>query len=233
MCQTMIWRTARASGASRLDDGPCDTGGPDDRLRSEAVQGHHPRSSGRTPPSPWHRWGPTLEAWLGEATERMLDAARRRPGQPRARRRRRRRRPDARSPPDASAPAAGSSPPTSPRRSSPTRRRQPPKPGSATSRRSRPTARRWTSSTAGSFDAVVSRVGPDLLPRPAAGARRNAPGAARRRPHRGHRVLHARAQRVLLRSRCRSSAAGPSCPRHSPASPDRSASAAPACSRQP
>jgi SAM-dependent methyltransferase len=23
----------------------------------------------------WHRWGPTLEDWLGEATERMLDAA--------------------------------------------------------------------------------------------------------------------------------------------------------------
>ncbi len=23
----------------------------------------------------WHRWGPTLELWLGEATERMLDAA--------------------------------------------------------------------------------------------------------------------------------------------------------------
>lgn len=23
----------------------------------------------------WHRWGPTLEAWLGEATERMLDLA--------------------------------------------------------------------------------------------------------------------------------------------------------------
>ncbi len=23
----------------------------------------------------WHRWGPTLEAWLGETTERMLDAA--------------------------------------------------------------------------------------------------------------------------------------------------------------
>ena len=23
----------------------------------------------------WHRWGPTLEAWLGEATERMLDGA--------------------------------------------------------------------------------------------------------------------------------------------------------------
>jgi SAM-dependent methyltransferase len=24
----------------------------------------------------WHRWGPTIEAWLGDATERMLDAAR-------------------------------------------------------------------------------------------------------------------------------------------------------------
>ncbi len=23
----------------------------------------------------WHRWGPTLEAWLGEAPARMLDAA--------------------------------------------------------------------------------------------------------------------------------------------------------------
>ena len=28
----------------------------------------------------WHRWGPTLESWLGEATERMLDAARVGPG---------------------------------------------------------------------------------------------------------------------------------------------------------
>jgi SAM-dependent methyltransferase len=25
---------------------------------------------------PWHRWGPTLETWLGEATEAMLDVAR-------------------------------------------------------------------------------------------------------------------------------------------------------------
>ena len=24
---------------------------------------------------PWHRWGPTLEEWLGEATELMLDMA--------------------------------------------------------------------------------------------------------------------------------------------------------------
>ncbi len=28
----------------------------------------------------WHRWGPTLEGWLGEATERMLDAAEVMPG---------------------------------------------------------------------------------------------------------------------------------------------------------
>ena len=28
----------------------------------------------------WHRWGDVLEAWLGEATERMLDAARVGPG---------------------------------------------------------------------------------------------------------------------------------------------------------
>jgi ubiquinone/menaquinone biosynthesis C-methylase UbiE len=24
----------------------------------------------------WHRWGPFIEDWLGDATERMLDAAR-------------------------------------------------------------------------------------------------------------------------------------------------------------
>src|SRR3954451_11587876 len=72
---------------------------------------------------PWHRWGPTLEAWLGEGTEAMLDMAggapraarrpdtrrlagrgdgddarqgRRRPGGARPRRGGRRRRPDAR-----------------------------------------------------------------------------------------------------------------------------------------
>jgi SAM-dependent methyltransferase len=28
----------------------------------------------------WHRWGPTLEKWLGQATERMLDAAGVHPG---------------------------------------------------------------------------------------------------------------------------------------------------------
>jgi cyclopropane fatty-acyl-phospholipid synthase-like methyltransferase len=29
----------------------------------------------QTAAEPWHRWGPTLEAWLGEATETMLDMA--------------------------------------------------------------------------------------------------------------------------------------------------------------
>lgn len=29
---------------------------------------------------PWHRWGPTLHAWLGPATQRMLDLCRLQPG---------------------------------------------------------------------------------------------------------------------------------------------------------
>src|SRR3954447_23933065 len=29
----------------------------------------------QTAAEPWHRWGPTLEAWLGEATETMFDMA--------------------------------------------------------------------------------------------------------------------------------------------------------------
>ena len=29
----------------------------------------------QTAAEPWHRWGPTLEAWLGDATELMLDMA--------------------------------------------------------------------------------------------------------------------------------------------------------------
>src|SRR3954447_928329 len=29
----------------------------------------------QTAAEPWHRWGPTLEAWLGQATETMLDMA--------------------------------------------------------------------------------------------------------------------------------------------------------------
>jgi hypothetical protein len=29
----------------------------------------------QTAAEPWHRWAPTLEVWLGEATETMLDMA--------------------------------------------------------------------------------------------------------------------------------------------------------------
>ena len=32
----------------------------------------------------WHRWGPTIEDWLGPATEQMLDDAGSRDRQPRA-----------------------------------------------------------------------------------------------------------------------------------------------------
>ena len=75
----------------------------------------------------WHRWGPTLETWLGEATETMLDAvdmtagctvldvAAGAGGQTLAAARRVGR-------------TEGSSPPTSRRRSSPMPRRRPQRP---------------------------------------------------------------------------------------------------------
>src|SRR5215211_5999547 len=34
----------------------------------------------QTAAEPWHRWGPTLEEWLGQATEVMLDMAEVSPG---------------------------------------------------------------------------------------------------------------------------------------------------------
>ena len=76
----------------------------------------------------WHRWGPTLETWLGEATETMLDAvgidrrAARCSTSPPA--------PVARPspPPAASGRTGASSPPTSRRRSSPMPRRRPRRP---------------------------------------------------------------------------------------------------------
>ena len=44
-----------------------------------AFDAHHYKSTTRQQweeaAGAWHRWGPTLEAWLGDATERMLDAA--------------------------------------------------------------------------------------------------------------------------------------------------------------
>lgn len=38
------------------------------------------RQQWQTAAEPWHRWGPTLSRWLGEATELMLDLAEIKPG---------------------------------------------------------------------------------------------------------------------------------------------------------
>jgi cyclopropane fatty-acyl-phospholipid synthase-like methyltransferase len=38
------------------------------------------REQWQTAAEPWHRWGPTLEEWLGQATEVMLDMAEVGPG---------------------------------------------------------------------------------------------------------------------------------------------------------
>ena len=38
------------------------------------------REQWQTAAEPWHRWGPTLEEWLGRATEAMLDMAEVGPG---------------------------------------------------------------------------------------------------------------------------------------------------------
>jgi len=94
----------------------------------------------------WHRWGPFLEEWLGEATELMLDLAEVREGSrvvDIAAGAGRRSRPLA-----AWATAAPCSRPTSRRRSSTSPPRRRTGPGSATSRRSRWTARRSTSTPA-------------------------------------------------------------------------------------
>ena len=124
----------------------------------------------------WHRWGPTLEEWLGEATELMLDLARIARRLARARRRGRGRRADARR-----------SPPRRPERLRAGDRHL----------AQHPRVRRQEARAAG-FGNVATQVmdgesldvedgvrrgrdlarRPDLLPRPAASARRDAPRAA-------------------------------------------------------
>lgn len=51
-------------------------------MKAEATQ-FHPikykettREQWQTAAEPWYRWGPTVEDWLGKATETMLDMAR-------------------------------------------------------------------------------------------------------------------------------------------------------------
>lgn len=55
------------------------------------------REQWQTVAEPWYRWGPTIEEWLGQATETMLDMAEIGPGSRCSRRGRRRRGSDDRS----------------------------------------------------------------------------------------------------------------------------------------
>ncbi len=175
----------------------------------------------------WHRWGPLLEEWLGEATEAMLDLAGVQPGDRVL---------------DVAAGAGGQTLAAA-RRVGPERRRardrhlaEHPRVrrrrgeacrGSRTSRCTSPTGRRSTSPPA-SFDVAISRRRAHLLPRP---RRRRSPsilrGAAPRRPHRGNRRTRRRSATASSRCRSGSSAAAPSCRRPRPACPARSASAQP------
>ena len=138
----------------------------------------------------WHRWGPTLEQWLGEATELMLDqaqigpgaqvldlaagaggqtiAAARRVGPSRTRRRDRH----------------------LARRSSPSPPMRPGRPASRTSRR-----RRWTAKRSTFDDGTLRRRHlprrAHLLPRPAAGAARDSPRTSAGRASLRDRLLDA------------------------------------------
>jgi SAM-dependent methyltransferase len=180
----------------------------------------------------WHRWGPTLEAWLGEATERMLDAAR--VG-------------TASRVLDVAAGAGGQTI-LAARRVGPG--------GRVLATDISPTILTYAAKAAadaglgnvetlevdgealdvldpGSFDAVISRLGLIYFPdqqRALVGMRRGRCGlAAASRPSCTPRPSATSSSR----SPCRSSAAAPTCPRHCPVSPDRSASAAPARSSRP
>ena len=179
----------------------------------------------------WHRWGPTIEDWLGAATRACSTwpASSRRA---RPRRRRRRRRPDAARPPGGSGPAATCSRPTSRRRSSSTPRAAATRPGSTTSRRARPTA--------SDLDVEPGRLRrrdlarrPHLLPRPAGRAARHVRRAPPGRPALLGRLLHRRPQRLLLRPGRHHPPPRPAAPARARDSPDRSASAGPASPRRP
>ena len=131
----------------------------------------------------WNAWGPTLERWLGEATELMLDMTRRRRGLAGARRRGRRGRADARG-----GAARGAGGQRAGDRHLAAR--------SCDAPRGRPSASRLANVATRAMDGETLEVRAgqlrrgdlaaraDLLPRPAARARRAAPRAAARRPRR-------------------------------------------------
>ena len=198
-----------------------------DELRSGAVQDHDPPAVGgrRRGLAPL---GTDLEGWLGEATERMLDAAGVRSGSQVL---------------DVAAGAGGQTLAAA-RRAGPS--------GRVVATDISPTILTYAAKAAAEAGltnvetARGRRRGPrragarhvrrgdlpgraDLLPRPAASPGRDAPGAARRRPDRRDRLLDPRPQRVLLGPGVDHPRPGPAARRRSRASPDRSASAVPAC----
>ena len=175
----------------------------------------------------WDRWTPTLQSWLGPATEQMLDLARVGPGDRVL---------------DVAA-GAGEPSMTAAKRVGPT--------GSVLATDISPDILAYARRAAAArgltnletrvmdgehLDGAGRRVrrgalagGPDLLSRSAARPRRNAAGLGAGRPDRGDRLLDGRAAIGSSRSRSASSAGGPSCRRRRRASPARSASAGPAC----
>ena len=175
----------------------------------------------------WHRWGPTIEDWLGAGH----------------------RRPCSTGPESPTAPACSTWPPAPAARPCAAARRVGPgghvlatdispaileyaaehgrpRPGSATSPPGSSTASTSTSSRA-AFDAVISRVGLIYFPDQQAALRGMYDALRPGRPAVVGRLLDGRPQRVLLGPGRASSGAAPSCRRRCPASPDRSASADP------
>jgi 2-polyprenyl-3-methyl-5-hydroxy-6-metoxy-1,4-benzoquinol methylase len=155
------------------------------------------REQWQTAAEPWHRWGPTLEEWLDQATEVMLEMAEVGPGARVL---------------DVAAGAGGQTIAAAKRLGSA---------GYVLATDISSNILQFASAAAQgegltnvetrvmdgeeleeleeeSFDAVICRVGPDLLPRPAEGAHGDAPCAQSRLEDSGRRLFNTREQQVLL-----------------------------------
>ena len=217
-----FWRLQVGRRQPRHLEVPMTTFDPTQYKATTRQQGRRRRAHGTAGGRPWRHGSakPPRGCWTPRGSARAA-ACSTSPPAPAGRRS---------SPPNGSGPAAGCWPPTSPRRSSATRPRWPPR-RPRQRRDARGRRRDAGCPRPGSFDAVISRLGLIYFPdqqRALVGMRRAAAG----RPRRGHRVLHGRAQPVLL-----DPGVDHPPPRrpahHCPASPDRSASASPACSSRP
>ncbi len=154
--------------------------------------------SGR-PPQAWNEWGPLLRAWLGPATEIMLDMAKVGPGhgcstsQP-APATRPCKRPSASARRDTcSRPTSPPTSSTSPRENARTRR--------SSQHRDQGTGRRESGRAGRQLRRGDLAGRPDLFPGSAKGAGRHEAGAQARRPHRRDRLQHGRQKHVLLHPR--------------------------------